>query len=449
MSNSNSHHTGAMSKWTLLAMNIGNMIGAGVVTLVGQAMGMTGHSAWLAYFIALILGAMYNIPVLFVGSALRFDGGPYALINTMLGKKFAGIYVISFFLYLPSVALYAVGLGTYVKSIFPNIPITITAAIALTVFYLVNLSGANFLSKAQSFMVVLLLVGLATFAIMGMSNVDFAVLTPHLNDNFLAGGTKGLFKAAFLLMFSTYGTYMVLFFSRHSQRPKKDVPFAIIWTTVAIFIFYIPVTIVASGVLPMSVVANQPLTFAAKEILSKPVFIFFMIAAPFMALASTINSCMCAYTEPLYKATLDGWLPKKFGKTNKKGSPYIVLTTVWLGSTIPLILGWDINTIANTLLLTDLLMGVLMMISFAKIPKRYPTAWKNRECLKKVPTSVFYVFVAIAGLVQVSIIVNSIASVKPYIVIATAVAIVIGVIHATKKEKEGNIVVPSLEDDED
>ncbi|WP_026895826.1 APC family permease [Clostridiisalibacter paucivorans] len=443
----NTLHTGAMGKWTLLAMNVGNMIGAGVVTLVGQAMGMTGHSLWLAYTIALILGAIYNIPVLFVGSTLRFDGGPYALINTMLGKKFAGIYVVSFFMYLPSIALYAVGLGTYVKSIFPNIPIQVTAAVALTVFYCINLFGANFLSRAQNFLVTFLLVGLATFAIMGMSKVDFTLLSPALNDNFMPNGFKGLFKGAFLLMFSTYGTYMVIFFSRHSKQPKKDVPFAIIWTIVAIFLFYIPVSIVASGVLPMSVVANQPLTFVAREILSKPVFIFFMIAAPFMALSSTINSCMCAYTEPLYKATVDGWLPKKFGVTNKNGSPWMIITVVYLCSMIPLVLKWDINTIANTLLLTDLLMGILMMISFALIPKRYPNAWANRECLKNVPNGVFYTAIILASLVQIAIIINSIASIKLYIVIATAVAFAIGIVHAIKKEKDGDIVVPSLEDE--
>ena len=40
----------------LTSLAAGQVIGAGVVTLVGQAIGVTGRSVWLAYATAILLG---------------------------------------------------------------------------------------------------------------------------------------------------------------------------------------------------------------------------------------------------------------------------------------------------------------------------------------------------------------------------------------------------------
>lgn len=138
----------------------------------------------------------------------------------------------------------------------------------------------------------------------------------------------------------------------------------------------------------MDIVANQPLTYVAKEILPPPVFLFFMICGPFMALSTTINSCYASYVEPLFTATQDGWFLKKFGALNGWGTPWIILTLMWLCSMIPILLGWDVNTIANSYLLVDLTLGVFMVVATAQIPKKYPKAWANRKFGQKIPTPV-------------------------------------------------------------
>ena len=106
-----------LGKWTLLAMGIGICVGAGLFSLVGAGIGLTGHALWLAFGIALIFGLLYNIPMLFASGAMVLDGGPYALISRILGKKYAGMYVVSFFLYFPTVAIYALALGFYINSL--------------------------------------------------------------------------------------------------------------------------------------------------------------------------------------------------------------------------------------------------------------------------------------------------------------------------------------------
>ena len=432
------------SKWTLLAMGVGSVVGAGVVTLIGQAIGITGYSAVLAYAFAVLLGFLYNVPILFVSSAVTLDGGNYTLINTVLGKRWGGIFIICFFLFLPGVALYAVSLGGYVQSLLPNMPVWITATVVLTVFYLTNLVGVAVAGKIQNVMSILLIVGLATFIIMGLGNADIGLITNMQDPLFAIDGAKGFFSAAFLLMFSTYGMYAIAYLSRHVKKPRAAVPFAIFGTTLIIAVLYVGVAIVAATVLPHDTVAFQPLTFVAREIMSTPLFVFFMIAGPFMVLATTTNSMYAMYTEPLYKATCTGWLPKSLGKTNRFGTPWIITTIIYLCTLIPVVLQWDTGTITNAVLLVDLGLGILMMTALAKIPKRYPQAWQNRTVLRHMPTGIYYVFIGLAYMVQAVIIYNSILSIKPYIVIATIITVLFALVYSHFRMKTTEITVDVL-----
>ena len=44
----------------LWAIGVGQVIGAGIITLIGPSIALTGPSVWLAYFCAICLGAMHS-----------------------------------------------------------------------------------------------------------------------------------------------------------------------------------------------------------------------------------------------------------------------------------------------------------------------------------------------------------------------------------------------------
>ena len=83
---------GVLGFTELWALGIGQVIGAGVITLVGPAIGLTGHSAWLAYFVAVVIGAMTNLPIIIFSSVTKYSGGDYSII-TMLGARKSRRYV--------------------------------------------------------------------------------------------------------------------------------------------------------------------------------------------------------------------------------------------------------------------------------------------------------------------------------------------------------------------
>lgn len=62
---------GKLGKAELYSLSIGQVIGAGIITLIGPAVAETGQSTWLAYLVAIILGFLLIMPILFLTSTLR------------------------------------------------------------------------------------------------------------------------------------------------------------------------------------------------------------------------------------------------------------------------------------------------------------------------------------------------------------------------------------------
>lgn len=71
---------------TLVFIATGQVIGAGVVTVIGPAIEATGNSAWLSYGAAVLLGGLTILPYIFLSSALILQGGEYTIATSMLGK---------------------------------------------------------------------------------------------------------------------------------------------------------------------------------------------------------------------------------------------------------------------------------------------------------------------------------------------------------------------------
>lgn len=435
---------GLLSKWGILALGIGGSIGSGVITLLGSAIGMTGHSAWLAFLLALIMGSIGCIPIAFVSSAVCLYGGQYALVTTMLGKKMAGIFSVTWFLNFPGVVLYALAIAEYLNSLFPGLPKQETAIIIITAFTIYNMLGLSATDKLQKVLTSLLLVGLGLFIIVGLGKVDFSTVTPITNPNFMTNGWSGLFGAAFLLMYAVSQSH-IMGYSRLAKNPRRSIPFAIGGATIVLFIVYVLMGVVAACVLPIEVVANQPLTFVAQEILPAPLFIFFMITGPLMALATSLNSCFINYSEPTIVAVNDGWFSKKLAATNKRGAYWVLYLIIYLCMVVPIFLGWDINMAANASLLIWGIGNVLQYIALAVIPNKYPKAWAKRHYGKKCPMWAFYLLIALAIAAQVAMVWSSIINVAPYIVVITVVAIAIAIPYSIYKVNRGDITAVEID----
>ena len=164
MSNNNGK-TYKMGLFGLTATAVVTTVGAGVVTLVGRAVSVTGGSTWLAYLVAILWGAVTVLPFAFVSSALRVEGGNYSTILNLGGRRLAGIYVCSSILMALNWATFGVGLSDYLSAYMPSINKTVIAATCILLFYGLNLLGISAFEKVQSIMTVMLVLMLVFFGL--------------------------------------------------------------------------------------------------------------------------------------------------------------------------------------------------------------------------------------------------------------------------------------------
>ena len=155
----------------LIAISSGQVIGAGVVTLIGTAIGVTGTSAWLAYGAAIVVGFFSILPFIFISSATVLQGGEYSIVANMFDSRVAGFYGVAFITQCLNLSLLGTSLGSYVNSIFPAINGRIVGLTAVTVFFILNLGCVNIMAKVQKLLTAILIIALLVFGFYGMTGI--------------------------------------------------------------------------------------------------------------------------------------------------------------------------------------------------------------------------------------------------------------------------------------
>lgn len=74
----------------LTSIAVGNVIGGGIMSVVGVAIGLTGRSVVIALIICSLMTLISIMPKIFTSATLRMNGGEYTLAALMGGKFFAG-----------------------------------------------------------------------------------------------------------------------------------------------------------------------------------------------------------------------------------------------------------------------------------------------------------------------------------------------------------------------
>ena len=424
---------GKLGKAELYALGLGQVIGIGVIALVGPCIAITGYSVWLAYLLAVVFGFVSLIPYVFVTSTLRFGSGIYSYVASTLDYRVSGMLAISFIPTTMGLGGLGTVFGVYLSSMFPSVNAKFAGIAIILVFFVINLFGVNILAKVQKLATWLLIAALLLFCIAGIFQIHYPQVFEVAADNFMAAGSKGFILAIATFMYSTVGYSLLMTYGRDAKNAKRDMPWAYIAVAISLLILYVGVAIVAVGVLPIKDVAGKSMTNVARAILPTPLFLFFMIGGPIMALLTTINASMLYYQIPFRQSCEDGWLPKSWNINNKHGVCLPILVFCTIMGVLPQVFDFSITTITNNLQLLTSSLSFVYFAAFFMLPKKYPEAWKRSHM--HVPNVVYYILVSIALLVQISIFVNICKALTPQIVIISLVAMVICMVYGIFRAK--------------
>ena len=398
-----------LGKKELMGIAIGQIIGAGIMSMMGVAIAMTGRSANMAFMLSAVFTMCTFFPSIFITSCIRMRGGMYTQFAIFAGDKWAGYYSVVYFITNMSLAMYALSFAEYALALLPTGGNQkVIALIVGTLFFVLNYFGVDLMAKIQNLLVIVLVISLAMFAVFGLPQVDLAAYFSNADGLFMTDGIGGFLTAVAYLGFATGGATVILGVSAECKNPTKDIPFVIIVSTVSVAILYGLVATTASGILPVPEVANQPLTLVAAEILPKPLYIFFIVGGAMFALATTLNSQIMSCTKPVMQSCEDGWFPQSLASLSKYKTPWKILIIYYFILVVPILADLNIAQISSIVQILGYLNNLVLTITAMKLPKMFPEAWEKSQF--HVPTPVFNTLMIItcaALLVQASFMLKS------------------------------------------
>ncbi len=425
-----------LGKKELFPIAIGTVIGSGIFSMLPVVLGTTGRSACLAFIAAAVITILSTAPTLFVSGTIRMRGGQYTYISIFGGKTLAGAFLIIHILTNISLSMCALAAAQYLHSAIPSLNVQITAIVILTIVFILNMMGVKEMAKAQAVLVGCLFIALFIFCVFGIPHVDFANFTKP--EGFFAGGVLGFCSASALLNFAVGGAKTIMNLGAEAKNPTKDMPVVIIGTTLGVAVVYAIMAVVAGGILPISEVANQPLSVVAKTFLSGPLYVFFIVGGAIFALLTTLNGQLGYCTKPLLQGCVDGWFPESFGEISKKTKvPYKLLIFFYVVGLLPLIFNFDLDTIAATATFGSSMIDIMLAAFIFRLPHIIPKEWEASKWHIKKSWLYFWTIVGTVAAAFVSYM--SIRTLKPVEIVVNLLVVAFALLYGYVVGKKGNV----------
>lgn len=382
-----------LTRGNLMSMAVGQIIGAGVMVMSIAALGMTGRSVNIAFVVASVLTIIGAVPTIFYGSIVRLRGGTYSQAALFCGEKVAGFYIVTYIFSNMSLAMYATGFTSYFVSLFPGAAgkETLISGIVLTVFFILNFVGTEWMAKIQDFMFYVLIAALLLFTAFGLPRVEWAGYFGNelFGRPLFENGISGLLQAASFLTFATGGATLMVNFSAEAVNPQKDIPFVVIVSTLGVAVLYALLATCIGGILPPDeVLAAGNLAVIAKAIMPTSLYYIFVIGGAMFALGTTLNSSIGWVTKPILQAVEDGWFPAWLGKLSKFKTPWVLQLLFYIVNMGALLLGLDVSQLGKMVLVIGNVVGIILVVGVMRLPKLFPEQWEKSPF--HVSNGVFY-----------------------------------------------------------
>lgn len=355
-----------------LGVSFHQIVGGGVIALMGVAIGLAGGAAPLAFVIAAVMVTIYSLPIAVLGSALPVTGGRYSYAARLFSPSLGFTTMWFSVLVTVQLSLMALAGADYVHSLLPSVPVRPLAFGLITVFFLTNLVGAAFSNRLGIVLAVVMLAAFLLYGFAGLPHVQWDTFT-HVGP----GGFDSLLTAAALLTFAVTGSTYVAELGREMKRPGRDIPLSMIGGIVLAAVLYVFVAIPSVGVLEMSQVAGKPMSVVADHVLSPGGFAFFVLGGAVASVVGHMNSLLLTATKPVLAAIGDGWFPARMGAVNKRfGTPHWLLFGLYLIGAIPVLAGFSVASIAGMVSVAATPMLAIMIISSCRLRSRYPSHYE-------------------------------------------------------------------------
>lgn len=355
------------------SMAVGTMIGASIFSIFGLGAKIAGSNLPEAFILSGIYALVVAYSYAIFGKKIISNAGPIAFILKGLGDSIiTGLLSILMWLtYVVSVSLFVKGFAGYllpfihIESTVFNIGVVEVIVIAF--FTALNFLGSKAVGKAEFYIVLIKLSILLVFILGGFMTIRWGMTRP----DFEASHTGGLLNASIIFFLSYMGFGLITNASENINNPKRNVPLAIFISIFIVMIFYISISLVTIGNLPIPDIIKaqeNALAIAAKPFLGNFGFILITIGALF-SISSALNATIFGGANIAYSLAKDGELPEVFERKIWFKSTEGLYITAGLGLLFALL--FDLGAIASITSTVFTVIYIFVLIAHFKLQKKY------------------------------------------------------------------------------
>ena len=345
----------ALGPFSLTALGIGGIIGAGIFVLTGTvAAKFAGPGVVISFALSGLACAFVALCYSELAAMIPVAGSAYTYTYATLGEIFA--WIIGWDLVLEyglGAATVAVGWAGYFNRVLHGLGVdlpsqwttaffadpahagpggahglfNIPAALVVLALSFLLARGTRESSLFNNFIVIVKLAVVLIVIIFGVSHIDMAHWTPFVPENtgeFGHFGWSGVLRGASVVFFSYIGFDAVSTAAQEAKLPQRDVPIGIIGSLAICTLLFIGVAGVATGVVSYTAL-NVPDPIAVAMDATGVSWMAWVVKIGALAgLTTVILALLFGQTRVFYSMANDGMLPPVFARLHPEwGTPAI------------------------------------------------------------------------------------------------------------------------------
>jgi basic amino acid/polyamine antiporter, APA family len=409
-----------LGPWSLTALGIGAIVGAGIFVLTGtaaagqnlpvqsilnapllavlmhgeHALGLAGRpgagpAIALSFFLVAVVCGLAGLCYAELSSMIPIAGSAYTYTYATLGEIVAWIIGWDLILeYAVSNMAVAVGYSAYIDSLLQSFGINLPRQLMEPILMNGKWSGAYF--DVPGFLIVMVLTVILVIGIResaGANNVMVAVkvlaivifvvaASPHVSVSnwkpFMPNGWQSVLTGGAIVFFSYIGFDSVSTAAEECERPQKDVPFGIIASLVACAVLYISVAVVLTGIEKWPRLANAAPVANALHAIGLVAVERWVVIGALMGMTSSLLVYQLGQARIWFAMSRDGLLPRAFARVHHRfRTPHV---STWVaGFVVAIPAGiFDIGTLADLSNIGTLFAFLLVAVGVLVLRRRQP-----------------------------------------------------------------------------
>jgi amino acid transporter len=330
-----------MNVWSVAAMGVGAMVGAGIFALLGVVGLVAGKETYISFLLGGIVAILSGYSYAKLAARYPDAGGLTAYFHQAFGTgRLSGTLSLTYLITIAvTIALVAKAFGAYAAPLAfghtSSLWVNAFASAITIVLVLLNIADSSLVGKAEvvlvgiKLLILALLMAAGTYGMMGHPQVKH--LTPHVLSLVSSVGLTFLAYAGFGMMTNAAGRV---------SNPQKTIPRAIYLAIAIVILLYVGLAVIVLGSVSsedLKLYANTAVALAAKPVLGQAGYVIVSVAA-LLATASGVNAWIFTAMQISRSMVKVGNLPNMFAHF------------VWRKGTLGLLLG-----VAGILLAINLL----------------------------------------------------------------------------------------------